>query len=399
MRAKRGKKRQDRGKEGRRDARGEAETLPVNNIYALMVVLFILSSVFSSYLTYIKSRDVVQELTGEVSAEAKVCINKGPSIGQNCSTTATVGVGYYCDVDASDPDNDTLLFSDNSGLFSIDANTGEIIFTPAAGDAGVHNIVVTVSDGKVCDNSEVNSSFTLTIQGVPGPPPGPGGGGGGGGGGECTPQWECTPWAPCRSDGTTTRTCYSLNRCFRDKPVETEGCIYVMPITPRKRIYPEYYLCNFDMVDECTESFGLREDWVYTYKQKNSTINIIGITQQGVDASIDDSLLLYAPLDRIKGVDVDGDDSFDFEYILHRIEHGRAVMTVRIIKKIEIVREKPIYVPGLPPPLPQILEFVYENACQVFLIVLILAAMLLYIEVMKRVDEEDQRRKKKSHKK
>ncbi len=60
---------------------------------------------------------------------------------------------------------------------------------------------------------------------------------GGGGGGslitttveeeeECIPDWSCTRWSLCFSDGTRTRNCIDLNRCgdTEDKPDETMLC-------------------------------------------------------------------------------------------------------------------------------------------------------------------------------
>lgn len=64
-------------------------------------------------------------------------------------------------------------------------------------------------------------------------PPGPGqsySSGGGGGGGGCTPQWTCTEWSECASDGTQTRTCTNAKpACNKNKPNETQSCTYIPP--------------------------------------------------------------------------------------------------------------------------------------------------------------------------
>jgi uncharacterized protein YpmB len=366
--------------------------IPANNLFAIIVLLFIASSALSSYLAYSNSRQIYQELTGKALAEARVCVNKPPTTYQNCSTTATIGVGYYCNVDGNDTDNDTLTFYDNTALFNIDATTGEIIFTPTAADAGAHSIIITASDGKMCSNSNATTAFTITIPGVPG---GSGGGGGGGGGGisaECSPQWECTPWSSCRQDRTQERKCYTLNNCPKDKPAEKQGCIYLLPPAPRKTGFKEYYLCNFDMEEECFASFGMREDWVYTYKGKDSTINLLRIDPEGVDVSIDDEILFSAPLERIKPIDVTGDKVNDFEYIPHTVSNGRVEMTVRLIKKVEVVVERPVYIEMLPAFIMAILIFVYNNACLIILMVIILAAMLTYSAIMRRVEEKNKKK-------
>jgi len=388
-------KKRDKTREKRAETRGRPtkagkETLPANNLFAIITFLLMMSSLLSSYLAYTHSRNIVEELTGEVSAQARLCVNKQPSITQSCNTTAEIGSGYYCDVDGSDPDNDTLTFYDNTALFDIDQVTGEIIFTPDASDAGTHIITVIVSDGKGCDNSNASSSFSLYIPSPPGPAPSPGGGGGGGGGGgtarECTPQWECMPWGTCGPDGTRTRTCYTLNNCLVEKPDEVQSCIYVLPPKPGRRPYPEYYLCNFDIESECFASFGMRENWIYTYKAENSTINIDAVLDDGADVSVDDTITFFAGLKRINGVDVTGDGIDDFEYIPHQIVDGRVEMTVRLIERKELMFERPVYIWSVPAWLAAIMLFFYNNACVIILLLLIILAVLIWLVLLRRID-------------
>ncbi|MBD3310446.1 hypothetical protein GF351_04460, partial [Candidatus Woesearchaeota archaeon] len=62
-----------------------------------------------------------------------------------------------------------------------------------------------------------------------------GGGGGSGGrqvsGRECIPDWDCTYWTACASDGTRWRRCTDLNKCNTDEdmPETTEDCTYIPP--------------------------------------------------------------------------------------------------------------------------------------------------------------------------
>jgi hypothetical protein len=371
------------------------ETLPTNNLFAIIILIFIITTTLSSFLTYTKARMITQELTGGVptEAQARFCINKQPTATQGCNTTATVGVGYYCDASGSDPDNDTLTFYDDSPLFSIDPTTGEIIFTPTAGDAGAHSITITASDGKGCTNSNATTTFTLTIPSVPG---GAGGGGGGGGGAairECSPQWECTPWSSCASDQTQTRQCYTLNNCLKDKPAETASCTYLLPPRPRTpsmQKFEQFYLCNFDEESECFANFGPREDWVYTYQGRNSTINIMSIESKGAGVAIDDDIYLFAPLQRIQPVDVTADGVYDFEYILHKIAGGRADMTVRLMKQVKVVVEKPIYIAMVPIWIRAMLVYIYENPCVIALILILLTLIIICVIVSR--DDQKKRR-------
>jgi hypothetical protein len=370
--------------------RRDRQAIPVNNLFAALIVMFMICSVLSSYAAYNRSRNITEELTGKVSAEARFCVNKAPAIYQSCNTTATLGMGYYCKANATDPDNDTITFYDDTSLFAIDPNTGEIIFTPST--SGTYNILLTAADGKGCSNSNATSLLTLTISGGGGAGGGGGGGGGGGVSAQCKPQWECTAWRICSPDGTTTRICTTLNNCLKDKPAESQGCIYLMPPAkkPREGV-PQFYLCDFDQKDECFASFGMKEDWVYTYKAKDSTINIRNIAEDSADISIDDSILFISGLERIKAVDVTGDGVEDFEYILHRVVGGRAEMTVRKIKQVEVVVEKPVFIYRLPTIIIIILMFIYNYLCVFLLMLMMLAAMIVYGLIMRKVEDKNQK--------
>ncbi|MBN1544619.1 hypothetical protein JW898_04105 [Candidatus Woesearchaeota archaeon] len=374
---------------------GRKQTLPTNNLFALIIILLAVSSAFSSYLAYHRSERIAQELTGELvtsEGKARICVNKQPTINQSCNTTAIVGAGYYCDVDATDPDNDTITFYDNTALFNIDPNTGEIIFTPDAGDSGTHSIIITASDGKGCSNSNATASFTITIPSVPGVPGAGGGGGGGAPPKECIPQWECTPWSACRPDGTRTRTCYTLNNCPKDKPSESESCIYVLPPAPREPKFKQFEFCNFDTEEACTRNVGINEDWLLTYRDNVRVMNFLRIDGESIDLSIDDELLFSVGMKRIKPADLDGDGVDDVEFIYHSTSAGRADLTGKRIKQLEVVRERPIYIQMMPWWLTAILIFVYNNSCAILIIVLILAAILIYAGIMRKTEEEKKKK-------
>jgi hypothetical protein len=55
---------------------------------------------------------------------------------------------FIYDVNASDPDNDTLFFGDNTTMFQINSQTGVIYFTPKQKDVGNHSVLIWVIDGK-----------------------------------------------------------------------------------------------------------------------------------------------------------------------------------------------------------------------------------------------------------
>ncbi|MDN5327711.1 MAG: large repetitive protein [Candidatus Woesearchaeota archaeon] len=83
-----------------------------------------------------------------------------PRIENLTNKTAVVGFPFYYKVDAYDPDNDSITFYDNTTLFEIDPNTGEISFTPQASDVGLHHINITVVDNT---SRETWAIFNLSI--------------------------------------------------------------------------------------------------------------------------------------------------------------------------------------------------------------------------------------------
>jgi len=53
---------------------------------------------------------------------------------------------FVYDVNATDPDNDTLFFGDNTTMFQINSETGLIYFVPTQEDVGNHSVIIWVMD-------------------------------------------------------------------------------------------------------------------------------------------------------------------------------------------------------------------------------------------------------------
>lgn len=88
--------------------------------------------------------------------------------------TATEGQPFSYFVIASDPDipyGDKLTFSDNSPLFQINPETGEIAFLPQAKDIGEHRITITVTDTRGGTDSRSFTLLILNIMGTTNRPP------------------------------------------------------------------------------------------------------------------------------------------------------------------------------------------------------------------------------------
>ncbi|NJA05139.1 PASTA domain-containing protein [Methylococcaceae bacterium WWC4] len=100
--------------------------------------------------------------TSLVTVSAKPVVNHAPKIGSSPLTTATVGILYSYNVNATDSDNDTLSYSLSAyptGM-TIISQTGQISWTPAANQTGSQAVSVNVNDGQGGSDSQ---SFSITV--------------------------------------------------------------------------------------------------------------------------------------------------------------------------------------------------------------------------------------------
>jgi hypothetical protein len=93
-------------------------------------------------------------------------LNRPPVLSTIGEQVATQDEPFYYIVDASDPDNDTLSFYDNTSLFEIEDN-GTISFTPTNADVGEHYINITVVDS---NGAMTSQTFKLVVKNVNDPP-------------------------------------------------------------------------------------------------------------------------------------------------------------------------------------------------------------------------------------
>ena len=72
--------------------------------------------------------------------------NHYPEIEEISNKRARCRAEFNFQVNASDEDDDNLMYYDNTNLFDIDSETGLISFTPLCNDRGTYNIQITVID-------------------------------------------------------------------------------------------------------------------------------------------------------------------------------------------------------------------------------------------------------------
>ncbi|MCU7935407.1 MAG: tandem-95 repeat protein [Candidatus Thiodiazotropha sp. (ex Dulcina madagascariensis)] len=92
--------------------------------------------------------------------------NTAPNITSTPVTTATEGVAYSYDVDATDADGDTLSYSlvTAPASMAIVGTSGLITWTPNSAQLGTHTVSVRVDDGR---GGTASQNFTLTVNAVP----------------------------------------------------------------------------------------------------------------------------------------------------------------------------------------------------------------------------------------
>lgn len=207
------------------------------------------------------SKTFVLEITNV--DEPPVLSSIGPQI-------ATENELFTLDVDATDPENDTLTFNASTTLFTINNETGSINFIPSLSQVGNYTINISVFDGEFydsevisfrivrgpfCGDSSCGSDESCsTCPGdcgvCPTAPSGEAGEaaaeageaaaggaatGAAGAAGQartpyyrCDEKWECSEWSACSPEGYRTRKCVDINKCGtkQKKPSEIAECAY-----------------------------------------------------------------------------------------------------------------------------------------------------------------------------
>jgi hypothetical protein len=197
-------------------------------------------------------------------------VNEAPVLSSIGSQIATEDELFTLDVDATDPENDTLIFNASTTLFTINNETGLINFTPTLSQVGNHTINISVFDGEFydyevislrivrgpycgdnsCSNTESCSTCSEDCGTCPVAPAeeaeeeaaeaegvvaGGVATGIAGAAGlarapyfRCDEKWECSDWNVCSLDGIRTRTCKDINKCGtkQKKPSEIAECAY-----------------------------------------------------------------------------------------------------------------------------------------------------------------------------
>ena len=103
------------------------------------------------------------------SGITEFCINSVPSINVTCNTTLSQNTSYFCLLNYTDDQSDTVVFASNATMFNISSN-GTIAFTPGNADRGNHTVLLIATDDSGCRINSSNTTFTFNVSNINDPP-------------------------------------------------------------------------------------------------------------------------------------------------------------------------------------------------------------------------------------
>ncbi len=139
-----------------------------NNILAALAILLILVSFLNFFvaLNVVESRQAVA--AASAGGEVSLCASFTPNITADLYHEINQSQPFYYDVNVSE-DEDDVVYSDDTGMFNIDQNTGKIDFTPGSGDVGPHNVTITATE-TICNSLQDSVVMMFNITDANDPP-------------------------------------------------------------------------------------------------------------------------------------------------------------------------------------------------------------------------------------
>ncbi len=142
-----------------------------NNLIAALALIFIIVSIVTNFIIYLKTVPEKTEISGEATGTLSMCANHRPSLSNLSTLNATINEPYIAYINATDSDNTTLTFTDNSTWLNISyynrtgsTTVGKVNFTITNESlVGNHTVRVWVNDNLSCDNSQNTNDYNFTI--------------------------------------------------------------------------------------------------------------------------------------------------------------------------------------------------------------------------------------------
>src|SRR3989338_1710952 len=144
---------------------GEIGEIRVSNNFLALVILMLLLVVASVnyyiYANYAAKQDVIK-IQGAATGTVRLCINNPPVINNSCSPYVNVSSLYFCNINATDANGQSISYSDNSSLYNISSN-GTISFNPSQSQLGTEISRAYAADNSSCTNSNASKTVNITV--------------------------------------------------------------------------------------------------------------------------------------------------------------------------------------------------------------------------------------------
>ncbi len=152
-----------------------------NTLVAIFVLLFFVFTILQQLYIYSQASSIVenyqeQTIAGKASqAHLSLCIDRTTPFFNisACPNSTNQGQRYICGLNGTDPDGDTLVFSDQNisgnDLFNI-SSTGLIDFTPNQSFVGNHSMNITIDDNTGCENALFSQTLNISVININDPP-------------------------------------------------------------------------------------------------------------------------------------------------------------------------------------------------------------------------------------
>ncbi|RJQ17208.1 hypothetical protein C4573_04105 [Candidatus Woesearchaeota archaeon] len=149
-----------------------------NRVLSFFIILFLLFTLLQQLYLFQKAGELTPREVLPISGKAgtavvNLCINNPPFFNNTCPANATQNQAYFCKLNGTDANNNSLIFSSENitslMLFNITPN-GTISFTPNNSFVGNHSMNISLNDQLSCSNSIYASVFNITVTDVNDPP-------------------------------------------------------------------------------------------------------------------------------------------------------------------------------------------------------------------------------------
>ncbi|MGM5481366.1 MAG: hypothetical protein ACQESE_03060 [Nanobdellota archaeon] len=144
------------------------------NIRMFVFILVFILSIQTGFILFQAVNVSTPDVHGRASAGMfSMCLNYPPELFFDCNTTMRQGVSYSCQLNYTDPDNDSVsyFYENLTGAFDVDiSEDGFMTSTPDQDMVGTREVILGIIDETNCSNSISTLNITFEIENINDPP-------------------------------------------------------------------------------------------------------------------------------------------------------------------------------------------------------------------------------------